>query len=79
MMFMAHLLVSDIPAGKKFRLNAIKGGKELARRLRSLGINLGSEFEVIERQRNGVVLAREGNRIAIGNSIASQLLVEGLD
>ncbi len=76
---MPALLVSDLPAGKKFRLCGISGDKGLTRRLKALGINLGSEFEIIEHQRNGVVVAREGNRVALGKSIAMLLQAEGID
>lgn len=76
---MKNLVLSNIPVGHKVRLNAIHGGKVLTRRLLSLGISLGSEFEVINHRGNGVVLAREGNRVALGSGIADKLFVETID
>ncbi len=71
--------LSSIPIGQKVRLTAIRGGKVLTRRLLSLGISLGSEFEVINQRGNGVVLARDGNRVALGAGISDKLFVEPLD
>ena len=76
---MKSQILSSIPIGHKVRLNAIHGGKVLTRRLLSLGICLGSEFEVINHRSNGVVLAREGNRVALGAGISDKLFVEPLD
>ena len=72
-------VLNKIPVGQKVRLNAINGGKQLTRRLMSLGISLGSEFEVINHRSNGVVLARDGNRVALGAGVSEKLLVEILD
>ena len=76
---MTERILSTIPKGQKVRLNAINGGKALTRRLMSLGICLGSEFEVINQRANGVVLARDGNRVALGAGVSEKLLVETLD
>jgi ferrous iron transport protein A len=71
-------VVSDLPTGKKFRLSSINGDRALTRRLKALGISPGNEFEIIEHQRNGVVLARDGNRVALGKSIAIKLQAEDI-
>lgn len=76
---MQDTLLSNVPVGKHIRVNAIQGGKSMVRKLLSLGISLGSEFEIINQRGDGIVLAREGNRVALGASISSQLLVEMLD
>ena len=72
-------ILSSVPVGQRVRLNAIHGGKILTRRLLSLGISLGSEFEVINHRNDGVVLARDGNRVALGASITDKLFVETID
>jgi len=72
-------LLSSVPVGSKVRLNAIEGGKSLTRRLLSLGISLGSEFEVINHRGEGTVVARGGNRVALGAGVSNKLLVETLD
>ncbi|MGD2118205.1 MAG: FeoA domain-containing protein [Chromatiales bacterium] len=71
--------LSSIPVGTRVKLNAIHGGRLLTRRLLSLGISLGSEFEVVNHRGLGVVLAREGNRVALGGGIAEKLSVEPID
>lgn len=68
--------LSEIPAGIRVRLNAINGGKMLKRRLMSLGICIGTEFEIVNQRNNGVVLARDGNRVALGAGVIDKLLVE---
>ena len=76
---MTTQLLSKVPVGHKIRLNAIHGGKALTRRLLALGISLGSEFEVINHRGDGVVLARDGNRVALGSGISNKLFVETID
>lgn len=68
--------LAKIAVGEKVRLNAIHGGKLLKRRLMSLGICIGSEFEIVNQRKDGVVLARDGNRVALGAGIIDKLLVE---
>lgn len=71
--------LSTIPVGKKVRLIAVQGERILSRRLLSLGISLGCEFEVISLRGKGVVLGRSGNRVALGQSIVEKLVVEVVD
>ena len=68
--------LSEIPSGVRVRLNTIEGGKALKRRLMSLGICIGSEFEIVNQRKNGVVVAREGNRVALGVGVTDKLIVE---
>jgi ferrous iron transport protein A len=58
------------------RLLEIHGGRELARRLRALGLGRGDEIEVLHQGRSGTVIRRDGIRVAIGAGIAAKLLVE---
>lgn len=74
-----QLRLSKVPVGNRVRIHAIEGGKGMTRRLMSLGISLGGEFEVIKHRGEATVLARQGNRVALGASISHQLLVETLD
>ena len=71
--------LSKVPVGSRVRLNAIEGGKSMSRRLLALGVSLGGEFEVINHRGEGTVLAREGNRVALGAGVSNKLLVETLD
>ena len=54
---MQDTLLSNVPVGKHIRVNAIQGGKSMVRKLLSLGISLGSEFEIINQRGDGIVLA----------------------
>ncbi len=65
--------------GRKVRLVAIHGGRELARRLLALGLTLGSEVEILHHRGRGVVVGNEGNRVALGKGIADKLQAEIVD
>ena len=71
--------LSETPVGQKVRLVAIDGGRQLTRRLLSLGLTLGSEVEVLQHRGRGVVVAKQGNRVALGKGIAEKLQAEILE
>ncbi len=71
--------LSDTPVGQKVRLVEIDGGKQLARRLLALGLTVGSEIEVLQHRGRGVVVAKEGNRVALGKGIAEKIRAVRLD
>jgi len=71
--------ITQIPAGHRARLVQVLGGHKLNRRLLALGLNLGSEVEIVQRRGGGIVVARGGMRIALGEGVAEKLLVEVLD
>jgi ferrous iron transport protein A len=76
---MSRQTLIETPVGQKVRLVAIDGGRALVRRLLSLGLSIGSEIEVLHHRGRGVVVAREGNRVALGKGIAEKLHAEALD
>lgn len=53
----------------------IGGGKDILRKLMSLGIKSGSEIEVLHHRGKGVVVLSNGTRIAVGESIAQYIEV----
>lgn len=71
--------LSEAPVGSKVRLVAIDGNKQLARRLLSLGLSVGSEVQILNRRGRGVVVARQGNRVALGKGVAEKLQAELVD
>jgi len=73
---MTHPPLNDFPVGAKVRLVSIDGDHQLMRRLISLGLPLGSEVEVLHHRSRGVVVAKQGNRIALGSGIAECLHAE---
>jgi ferrous iron transport protein A len=72
------LPLSEAAIGKRFRLVEINGGHRLTRRLLALGLGLGTELEVVQRRGRGVVVARGGNRVALGEGVAQKLMGEAL-
>lgn len=76
---MSKLTLSNTPIGKKVRLIAIDGNHLLVRRFLSLGLSLGSEVEVLHHRGRGVVVAKQGNRVALGGGMADKLHAEFVD
>jgi ferrous iron transport protein A len=71
--------LSETPVGQRVRLVAIDGGRQLTLRLLSLGLTLGSEVEILHHRGRGVVVAKQGNRVALGGGIADKLHAETVD
>ena len=46
------------------------------RRLLALGITQGNELEVLHHRGGGVVVGRDGNRVALGTGVAEKLEIE---
>ncbi|MCG5515450.1 MULTISPECIES: FeoA family protein [unclassified Ectothiorhodospira] len=57
------------------RVVALRAGRNLDRRLTELGIHIGSELRVVQRQGNALVVSRDNARIAIGAGMAMKILV----
>ncbi len=56
-----------------------EGGRQLLRRLISLGLPLGAEISVLQQRGRGVVVANGGIRVALGSGIADKLMMAPLD
>jgi len=72
------IALPQLPAGQRARISAILGDRNMTRRLLSLGLRVGSEISVVQQRNRGVVVARAGNRVALGSSIADKLMMEPL-
>jgi ferrous iron transport protein A len=57
------------------RVVALRAGRNLDRRLTDLGLNIGSQLRVLQRQGSSVVVTRGQTRIAIGGGMAMKILV----
>jgi len=68
----------DLPIGSSARIAEIHGGRQLARRLLSLGLRVGSEVAILHHRGRGVVLSTGDSRIALGGGVVEKLLVEPL-
>ncbi len=64
--------------GRRVKLVGIGGDRGLSRRLLALGLVVGSEVEVLHSRKGDVIVARGGNRIALGQDIADKVRVETL-
>lgn len=59
----------------RVRIHALTGGRGLAQRLTELGLNVGGEIRVVQRQGGGLLVARGEGRIAVGGGMATKILV----
>ncbi|MFB1487605.1 MULTISPECIES: ferrous iron transport protein A [unclassified Thiocapsa] len=64
--------------GARVRIVALHGGKGLTTRLTELGLNVGSELAVVQRQGGGLLVARGEARIALGGGMAAKIQVAPL-
>jgi ferrous iron transport protein A len=62
-------------AGARVRVVALHGGATLERRLTEMGINIGAELVVRQREGGGVVVMRGETRFALGGGMAHKILV----
>ena len=70
--------LSQLGVGQHVRIAEIRGGRQMTRRLLSLGLRVGSEVDVLHRRGRAVVVARAGTRVALGAGVADQLYVTPL-
>jgi len=61
--------------GSRVRIHALRAGRALAMRLTELGLNVGTEVRIVQRQGAGLLVARGEVRIAVGGGIATKILV----
>jgi ferrous iron transport protein A len=71
--------LSGLPVGSRATIKRVKGGRLLVHRLLSLGLRVGSEIELLQRRGGGVVVACQGNRVALGAGVAEKLLLRTFD
>ncbi|MBL7002686.1 MAG: ferrous iron transport protein A [Gammaproteobacteria bacterium] len=73
---MSSVSFSQLSIGSKFRITNIESDHKLRRRLMSLGIAIGNELELMQLRKGGIVVAKNGNRVALGDGITQFLKVE---
>ncbi len=62
--------------GQKVWVHSLAGGRGMEQRLASMGLNVGSEVEVISKGHSGPVIVATGNtRMAIGSGMAHKIIV----
>ncbi|PIE00750.1 MAG: ferrous iron transport protein A [Thiothrix nivea] len=62
--------------GSSVRIMALHGGTRLARRVTEMGLNVGSEITIHQRQGGGLVVSRGETRFALGGGMANKIMVE---
>jgi len=67
--------LGQLPIGGRAKITKILGSRFIAKRLLGLGLRVGSEVNVLHHRGHGVVVASDGNRIALGDSVADKLLI----
>jgi len=65
--------------GRSGRIASIEGGKQMVRRMLSLGLRVGTVVNMLNHRGKSVVIQNEGTRVALGPGIAEKLLVEPLE
>ena len=67
------LMMAD--AGVRVRIVALRGGVGLNKRMTEMGLNVGSELTVRQRQGGGMVVSRGEMRFALGGGMAQKVMV----
>lgn len=65
--------------GARVRVVALRGGAGLDKRMTEMGLNVGSELTVRQRQGGGVVVSRGETRFALGGGMAHKIMVERVE
>ncbi|KOR28062.1 iron transporter FeoA [Achromatium sp. WMS3] len=61
--------------GEQLQIVALQAGRTLDKRLTDLGLNIGSEIRVVQRQGAGMLVERDATRIAVGGGMAMKIMV----
>ncbi|MEB4591664.1 FeoA family protein [Candidatus Thiothrix sp. Deng01] len=62
--------------GTTVRIVALRGGAMLDKRVTEMGLNIGSEITIRQRQGGGLVVSRGETRFALGGGMAHKIMVE---
>lgn len=73
------LNLTQLPVGSSAVITKIAGGHELHRKLRGLGIHLGTEVRIEHRRGSGLVVSISNTRVALGGGIVEKLLIVPTD
>jgi ferrous iron transport protein A len=67
--------LATLPVGATATIAQILGGHALRRKLRALGIRIGTEVRVEHRRGSGLVVSAGNTRVALGGGIVERLVV----
>jgi ferrous iron transport protein A len=71
--------LGQLAIGSRAKITKIKANRFVVRRLLGLGLRRGSEISVLHHRGKGVVVAVDGNRIALGDGVVDKLQIELLE
>ena len=69
------LTLATLPIGSSAVINQIAGGHELHRKLRGLGIHVGTKVRIEHRRGSGLVVSVGNSRVALGGGIVEKLRI----
>lgn len=70
------LLMAD--EGARVRVVALRNGAGFNKRMTEMGLNVGAELVIRQREAGGVVVMRGETRYALGGGMAHRIMVEAL-
>ncbi len=65
-------------AGARVRIVTLSGGNGMERRLTEMGLNIGAEVVVRQREGGGIVVMRGETRYALGGGMAHRIMVAAI-
>jgi ferrous iron transport protein A len=65
--------------GGRVRVVALLGGAGLDKRVTQMGLNVGAELRVVQREGGGVVVMRGESRFALGGGMAHKIMVAPIE
>ncbi len=71
--------LGQLPIGGRAKITKINANRFIIRRLLGLGLRIGSEISLLHHRGKGVVVAIDGNRIALGDGVTDKLQIEPID
>ncbi|EOD00133.1 FeoA family protein [Caldisalinibacter kiritimatiensis] len=72
---MRALPLNFLNVGEKGIIDTIVGGKKAAKRLIELGLNKGTQVEIVRNEGGRMIVALRGSKIAIGRGVAQKIMV----
>ncbi|HHY15071.1 MAG TPA: ferrous iron transport protein A [Firmicutes bacterium] len=76
---MEQISLIRLKAGDCARVQRIVAGANATKRLYEMGFNTGARVKVLKNDLGPLIVALEGNKIALGRGLAEKMLVVKLD